>query len=58
MVERGHLGDDPADADPRQVRRPAAEPDGQGRRVGGQVAQRVGGRPGSAVVDSPLSLRS
>ena len=44
MIERGHLGDHPADADPCEVRRPAAEHVGQGRRVGGEVAQAVGGR--------------
>src|SRR5664280_2105560 len=43
MVERGHLSDHPADADPRQVRGPAAERVGKGRRVGGEVAQGVGG---------------
>ncbi len=44
MVERGHLGDHPADADPREVRGPAAERMGEGRGVGGEVAQGVGGR--------------
>ena len=44
MVERGYLGDHPADADPREVRGPAAERVGKGRRVGGKVAQGVGGR--------------
>ena len=44
MVECGHLGDHPADADPREVRRPAAEHVGKGRRVSGEVAQGVGGR--------------
>jgi hypothetical protein len=48
MVERGHLGDHPADADPREVRGPAAERVGKGRRVGGEVAQGVGGASGSA----------
>ncbi|MFF9645003.1 alpha/beta hydrolase [Kitasatospora aureofaciens] len=41
----GHLGDHPANADPRQVRGPPAERLGEGRRVGGEVAQGVGGRP-------------
>jgi hypothetical protein len=58
MVERGDLGDHPADADPREVRGPAAERVGKGRRVGGEVAQGVAGASGSAVVDSPLSRRS
>ena len=44
MIERGHLGDHPADADPREVRGPATEHVGKGRRVGGEVAQGVGGR--------------
>ena len=43
MVERGHLGDHPADADPREVRRPTAEHVDQGRRVCGEVAQCVSG---------------
>lgn len=43
MVEHGDLGDHPADADPREVRGPAAERVDEGRRVGGEVAQRVGG---------------
>ncbi len=43
MVEHGHLGDHPADADSREVRLPAAEGVGQGRRVRGKVAQSVGG---------------
>jgi hypothetical protein len=36
MVERGHLGDHPADADPREVRGPAAEHIDKGR---GQAAR-------------------
>jgi hypothetical protein len=32
MVEHGHLGDHPADADPRDVRRPPAERISKGRR--------------------------
>lgn len=44
MVEHGHLGDHPTDTDPREVRGPAAERVGKGRRVGGEVAQGVGGR--------------
>jgi hypothetical protein len=44
VVERGHLGHHPPDADPREVRGPAAERAGEGRRVGGEVAQGVGGR--------------
>jgi hypothetical protein len=58
MVERGDLGDHPADADPREVRGPAAERVGKGCRVGGEVAQGVGRRLRSAVVASPLSRRS
>jgi hypothetical protein len=44
MVERRDLGDHAADADPRQVRRRATQPIGQGCCVGGEVAQGVGGR--------------
>ena len=44
MVEHGHLGDHPADADPREVRGPPAERVSEGRRVGGEVAQAVVGR--------------
>jgi hypothetical protein len=58
MVERGDLGDHPADADPGEVRGLAAERVDKGRRVGGEVAQGVGGRLRVAVVDSPLSRRS
>ena len=39
MVERGGLGDHPADADPREVRGHAAERVDKGRRVSGEVAQ-------------------
>ena len=38
MVEQGHLGNHPADADPREVRRPSAERVSKGRRVGGGAA--------------------
>ena len=41
MVERGHLGDHPADADARQVRRPVVESAGERRGVGREIAQRV-----------------
>jgi hypothetical protein len=44
MIEHGHLGDHPADADPREVRRPPAERVSKGRRVGGEAAEGVGGR--------------
>jgi hypothetical protein len=44
MIERGDLGDHPTDADPREPRGPAAERVGEGRRVGGEVAQGVGRR--------------
>ena len=37
MVEHGHLGDHPADADPREVRR-APERVSKGCRVGGEPA--------------------
>jgi hypothetical protein len=46
MVECGYLGDHSCDADPRQVRWPAAERVGKGGGVGGEVAQGVGGRVG------------
>jgi pimeloyl-ACP methyl ester carboxylesterase len=42
VVERGDLGDHPADADARQVRRPVVELPGERRSVGGEIAQRVG----------------
>jgi len=41
VVERGDLGDHPADADARQVRRPVVEFAGERRGVGGEIAQRV-----------------
>ena len=41
VVERGDLGDHPADADARQVRRPVIEFAGQRRSVGGKITQRV-----------------
>ena len=41
VVERGDLGDHPADADARQVRRPVVELAGERRGVGGKIAQRV-----------------
>ena len=41
MVERGDLGDHPAHADARQVRRPVVEFAGERRGVGGEIAQRV-----------------
>ena len=44
MVEHGHLSDHAADADPREVRGPAAEGVDKGRCVVGEVAKRVGGR--------------
>ena len=44
MVEHSHLGDHPADAYPREVRRSSAERVSKGRRVGGEAAQGVGGR--------------
>jgi hypothetical protein len=44
VVERGDLGDHPADADPRQVRRPVVESAGERRGVAREIAQRVRGR--------------
>ena len=41
VVERGDLGDHPADADARQVRRPVVELAGERRGVGCKIAQRV-----------------
>jgi hypothetical protein len=41
VVERGDLGDDSADADARQVRRPVVEFAGERRGVGCEIAQRV-----------------
>jgi hypothetical protein len=41
VVERGDLGDHPADADARQVRRPVVEFAGERRGVGCEIAQRV-----------------
>jgi hypothetical protein len=55
MVERGDLGDHPADPDPAEVSRRATERAGKRRRVGGEIAQivrwrfRVEGRRRSAV---------
>ena len=46
VVERGDLGDHPADADARQVRRPVVEFAGERRGVGGEIAQRVRRRLG------------
>jgi hypothetical protein len=43
VVEGGDLGDQPADADAREVRRPVVEFAGQGRSVGGKIAQLVRG---------------
>jgi hypothetical protein len=47
VVERGDLGDHPAHADAREVRRPVVEFAGQGRGVGGKIAQCVGGSLGT-----------
>jgi hypothetical protein len=58
MVEGGHLGDHPANADAGEVRRPAAERIDKGRGVGGEVPKCVRGLCGSVVVDVPLSRRS
>jgi hypothetical protein len=41
VVERGDLGDHPADADARQVRRPVVEFAGERRGVGCEIAQLV-----------------
>ena len=41
VVERGDLGDHPAHADARQVRRPVVEFAGERRGVGCKIAQRV-----------------
>ena len=41
VVERGDLGDHPADADARQVRRPVVESAGERRGVGCEITQRV-----------------
>ena len=46
VVERGNLGDHPADADARQVRRPDIELAGECRSVGGKITQRVRRRLG------------
>jgi hypothetical protein len=46
VVERGNLGDHPADADARQVRRPVIELAGECRSVGGKITQRVRRRLG------------
>jgi hypothetical protein len=53
VVERGDLGDHPADADARQVRRPVVEFAGERRGVGCEIAQRVRRSLGSTVVDAP-----
>jgi hypothetical protein len=41
VVERGDLGDQPADADARQVRRPVVGSAGKRRGVGCEITQRV-----------------
>jgi hypothetical protein len=41
VVERGDLGDHPADADAREVRRPVVEFAGERRGIGCEIAQRV-----------------
>ncbi len=41
VVERGDLGDDPADADARQVRRPVVEFAGERRGVGCEITLRA-----------------
>jgi len=41
VVKSGDLGDHAADADARQVRRPVVKRASQGRRIGGEIAQRV-----------------
>jgi hypothetical protein len=46
VVERGNLGDHPADADARQVRRPVIELAGECRSVGCKITQRVRRRLG------------
>jgi hypothetical protein len=46
MIERGDLADHPADADAREMCRPVVELAGQGRGVGGKVAQCVRGSLG------------
>jgi hypothetical protein len=46
VVERGNLGDHPADADARQVRRPVIQLAGQCRSVGCKITQRVRRRLG------------
>lgn len=55
VVERGDLGDHPANTDARYVRRPGVEFAGERRRVGGQIAQRV---VRSLGIDTPASRRS
>ena len=46
VVERGDLGDHPADADARQLRRPVVESAAERRGVGCEIAQRVRRRLG------------
>ena len=58
VVERGDLGDHPAHADARQVRRPVVQPAGERRGVGREVPQVYAGASGSTVVDAPESRRS
>jgi len=41
VVERGDLGDHPADPDPRQVRRPVVKPASQCRGIGCEITQCV-----------------
>ena len=42
VIERGDLGDHPADADACEQPRPVVEPAGERRGVGREIAQRVG----------------
>jgi hypothetical protein len=58
VVKRGDLGDHPANADARHVRRTVVNRASEGRRIGNKIAQRVRGASGSTVLDSPESRRS
>jgi hypothetical protein len=58
MIEGGDLGDHPADADAREVRRPFVELAGEGSGVGCKSRSVYAGRLGLTVVDAPESRRS
>jgi hypothetical protein len=57
VVGRGNLGDHPADADARQVRRPVIELAGECRSVGCKITQRVVGDPARRLPAASVTKR-